>query len=169
MQYVKIPKERVGVLIGGEGKTLKEIEERTKTKITVEETSVSIEGDPVDEWITKDILKAVGRGFTPEKSLMLTQEDMAFEVLNLADIVGESDKSIARIKGRIIGSQGKSREKIENLTDCYVSVYGKTVCIIGTLDATPVAREAILMLASGSPHSNVYRFLERSKRHRKTM
>lgn len=164
MQYVRIPKERVGALIGEGGKTRADIESRTKTKITVEDTSVSIEGESFDEWVTRDVVHAIGRGFSPEKALYLTQENMMFELVNLSDAVGGSDKSLSRVKGRIIGSNGKVRERIENLTECYISVYGKTVGIIGSLDDAPLARDAIGRIILGSPHSSVYRFVERQRK-----
>ena len=124
---------------------------------------------PVDEWITRDVVQAVGRGFSPEKALLLLQENISFELIDLSDIVGDSEKTLARVKGRIIGAKGKSREKIESLTDCFISVYGKTAAIIGSIDDAPAAREAVLMLVSGSPHSNVFRFLERQKKRGKSI
>ena len=163
MQYVKIPRERIGALIGEEGATRKDIEDRTKTKLTVDDTSVSIEGESLDEWIGKDVVRAIGRGFSPEKALSLLQENMGFELVNLSEVVGGSEKTLARVKGRIIGTDGKVRSRIEDLTECFISVYGKTVGVIGSLEDTPLALEAILRIASGSPHSNVFRFLERQR------
>ena len=169
MQYVRIPRERIGVLIGEEGKTRADIEARARTKISVEDTSISIEGNPLDEWITSDVVRAIGRGFSPEKALLLTNENMSFELVNLADALGDSEKVITRIKGRLIGTNGKSRQKIETLTKCFISVYGKTVGIIGSLDDAPDAREAVLKLISGSPHTNVFRSLERRRKERKIL
>ena len=45
-----------------------------------------------------------------------------------------------------------------------ITVYGKTIGIIGKWDGMRIAKEAIQMLLSGSSHSNVYRFLEQQKR-----
>ncbi len=160
MQYVRIPIERVPVLLGEKGSTKKAFEERTQTKLTLDETSVSIEGEPVKEWLAKDIVRAIGRGFSPEKAFLLLQEDYSFELISLPDLVGDSDKAVNRVKSRVIGTNGKTRKNIEDLSECFLSVYGKTVGIIGLLDNTPPAKEAILMLVSGSPHSSVYRFLE---------
>ncbi len=59
---------------------------------------------------------------------------------------------------------GKTRRLIEELTDANVAVYGHTVSLIGTIDQTQIAREAIQMLVRGSMHSTVYRFLHRKRR-----
>lgn len=164
MQFVNIPSERIPILIGSGGKTKRELEKLTKTKITLDDSSVSIEGDPIKEWIAKDIVKAIGRGFSPEKALMLLADDTILEIIQLADICGNSQKSITRLKGRVIGEQGKSRRVIEEITDTYVSVYGRTIAIIGSFDEVFSAKDAIVKLLQGSRHSNVYRFLERSKK-----
>ena len=68
------------------------------------------------------------------------------------------------MKGRIIGAEGKSRRTIEELTETNVSVYGKTVSIIGLAEGVDMARRAIETLLSGSPHANVYKWLEKKRR-----
>jgi ribosomal RNA assembly protein len=135
----------------------------------VEDTSVSIDGEPFDEWVALDVVRAIGRGFSPEKALLLTQENMCLELINLEDALGESEKIISRVKGRIIGTEGKSRKRIEELTKCYISVYGKTVGIIGSLEDAHDARDALLKLISGSPHSSVFRRLEQQRKGRKNL
>ena len=69
-----------------------------------------------------------------------------------------------RLKGRIIGKGGKSREEIEHLTNTYICIYGKTVGIIGEVAWTALARQAVGMLIDGSMHRTVYKFLERKKK-----
>ena len=72
-----------------------------------------------------------------------------------------------RLKGRVIGEQGKARRTIENLTETDISVYGKTVSIIGEIEHVSVAKRAILSLLSGSPHSRVYSWLEKKRKEMK--
>ena len=59
---------------------------------------------------------------------------------------------------------GKARNTIEDLTECYVSVYGKTIAIIGKVEMVGVCKRALESLLSGSPHANVYKWLERQRR-----
>jgi len=163
MQYVKIPSERVNVLIGEGGKTKRDLQRHTKTKITLEDTTVTIEGESVDEWVGKDVVKAIGRGFNPQKALTLLSEDNSLLVIDITDLVGGSERTLMRFKGRIIGRDGKTRKLIEQLTGCYLSVYGKTASLIGSYESVEVARDAILKILDGSPHSSVYRFLEKNR------
>ena len=69
-----------------------------------------------------------------------------------------------RLKGRVIGQEGKSRKIIEGLTETYISVYGKTISIIGQAENVSVARRAIESLLAGSNHATVYRWLEKKRR-----
>ena len=43
---------------------------------------------------------------------------------------------------------------------CFISVFGKTVAIIGRPDGIERARKAVEMLLEGANHSTVYRFLD---------
>jgi ribosomal RNA assembly protein len=169
-QETRITKERIGVLIGKKGITKRNIEEKTKTKILVdsEEGLVSIEGEEADGFLRAvEIVKAVARGFSPERAFTLFEdEDIFLEVIELSDIA-DSPGKLERIRGRIIGRDGKSRSQIEDLTNTEISVYGKTVAIIGMIEQVKVAREAIEMLINGVSHESMYSFLERKKREMK--
>jgi len=163
---LKIPEDRVGVLVGTNGSTKKEIEEATKSKLDIsKEGDVIITGsDGLLLYITQDIVKAIARGFNPKTAMLLLKQDYAFEMINMKDVAGKSKNTMQRLKGRVIGKGGKAREEIERLTDCYISVYGKTIGIIGETVQVALAREAIAMLLSGSMHKTVFQFLEKKKR-----
>ncbi len=170
--FIKIPKERVGVVIGPEGRTKKSIEDKLSVELQIdgEAGDVNIlmkEGatDPSMLFSAKDVVTALGRGFSPEHAFRLVRdEDAVLDVLDLRAAFGKSEADIKRVKGRIIGMNGKTRGIIEELTDTNVAVYGHTVAIIGTIDQLKVAREAIEMLIKGSMHGTVYRFLHRKRR-----
>ncbi len=164
---LKIPKERIAVLIGKEGKTKKDIEEATKTSLDIDsrEGDIFIKGeDGLSIYTAKETITAIGRGFNPEIALLLLKVDYSFELIDLSDFAGKSKNSQLRIKGRIIGTEGKTRRIIEEMTETYLSVYGKTVAIIGSTECVPVARKAIEMLIEGSNHSSVYKWLEKQRR-----
>jgi ribosomal RNA assembly protein len=121
--------------------------------------------DPSALFRVKDVITAIGRGFSPEHAFRLMRdEDTILDVIDLRLVFGRSDSDIKRVKGRIIGMEGKTRRIIEELTDANVAIYGHTIGIIGNFDQAQVAREAIQMLINGSMHSVVYRFLNRKRR-----
>ena len=166
-QYdLKIPEERVAVLVGTEGKTKKEIE--TESKCTLEiskEGDVVISGeDALLAYTTREIVRAIGRGFNPKIALLLLKMDYTLEIIDMKVIAGKNKNTMERLKGRVIGTNGKARQEIEHLTDTNISVYGKTIGIIGQVDQVSVAREAVAMLLRGSMHKTVYQFLERKRK-----
>jgi ribosomal RNA assembly protein len=167
-QYeLKIPKGRIAVLIGKEGSVKKEIEEETKTKLNIDsnEGDVFVLGeDALGLYSAREVIKAVGRGFNPDVALLLLKPDFVFEVINLPDYAGKSKDNLLRLKGRVIGKEGKARRVIEELTSCSICVYGKTISIIGLAENVGIAKQAIDTLLRGSTHANIYKFLEKKRR-----
>jgi ribosomal RNA assembly protein len=169
--FLKIPKERVGVLIGPEGRTKKSIEEKLSVELQIDSDAGDVTimmaekaTDPSTLFRAKDVITALGRGFSPEHAFRLIRDEEAMlDVIDLRSVFGKSEADIKRVKGRIIGMNGKTRRIIEELTDTNVAVFGHTVAVIGTIEQVEVAREAIEMLVKGSMHGTVYRFLHRKR------
>ena len=165
-QSVKIPKERIGVLIGRKGEVKTQIEKRTGVRIIVdsEEGDVTVDyskaEDPSVVLPVMDFVVAVGRGFSPEKAMAVLDDDWYLEVVDIREYVGKKPAHIARMRARVIGTKGKTRRLFEELTGVYMSVYGNTIALIGDTLQLDIARRALDMLLSGSEHSAVYRFLE---------
>lgn len=170
--FIKIPKERVGVLIGPEGRIKKSIEEKLSVEVQIDSdagdvtiTMAEKATDPSMLFKAKDVITALGRGFSPEHAFRLIRDEEAIlDLIDLRGVFGKSEADIKRVKGRIIGMNGKTRMIIEELTDTSVAVFGHTIAIIGTIEQVQVAREAVEMLIKGSMHGTVYRFLHRKRR-----
>ncbi len=161
-ETVKIPHDRVGALIGPQGSTKKIVEKKGKVRIEVDSESgeVEIKGrDPVKVLKSQHVVKAIGRGFSPEKAFKLFEDDFMLDIIEL-DLSG-SKKELENIRGRIIGTQGKARQKIEEETHSFISVYGKTVSIIAKMDDIQNTRKGLEMLLRGASHSRVYSILKR--------
>ncbi len=156
IKNLKIPEERVPVLKA----FIKKLESETGVHVFVEECSVKIEGDPIDAWKSKDVIRAVGRGFNPDKAMELLDDENNLYVINIKEYQNK-EKGIRRIKSRIIGREGKTKKKLEDLGGCAISIYGKTVSIIGQSEKTSYVKEAIEMLINGSKHNKVYNYLLR--------
>ena len=165
MQHVKVPQDRIGVLIGEGGETMREIERRAEVRLDIDSESGSVAidavGDPVTGMVAPDIVRAVGRGFAPEAALSLLDDDMRmFELVDVADQTRNKNE-LQRQKGRLIGENGRTRELMEELTGADVVIYGTTLGIIGQPEEVEAVRRAVGMLLDGAPHGAVYSFLER--------
>ncbi|MFH0748626.1 MAG: KH domain-containing protein [Candidatus Bathyarchaeota archaeon] len=165
--HIKIPVERVGVLIGSEGQVKEGIEKKLGLKIIIDSQTgdvslVSMGADPSLLLRARDIVLAVGRGFSPEKAIRLLDEDFNLCIIDLREIF-RTISDIQRVKSRIIGKNGKTRRILEEETGTRLSIYGHTIGIIGDIEHLYVAREAVQMLIRGSLHSTVYRYLNRKR------
>jgi ribosomal RNA assembly protein len=168
--FVRIPKERVGILIGPEGRVKQHIEEKLQVKLEVDsEGSVTIvlsekASDPSLLLKAKDVVTAIGRGFSPEVAFRLIRnEDEIFDMVDLRLIFGRSESDIKRVKGRIIGADGKTRRLIEELTEADVVVYGHTVGLIGSFEQVDAAHNAVQMIIEGCQHHTVYNYLQKKR------
>src|SRR2546430_4359397 len=108
----------------------------------------------------RDILHAMARGFSEDRAFRLLDEDAYFEVFDIKDFA-HSKNRVAQIRARLIGTRGKTRRLIEELTGVEVSVWGHTIALIGGTIEIAIARPAVFMLLRGSEHNTEYRFLER--------
>ncbi|HHD15655.1 MAG TPA: RNA-processing protein [Euryarchaeota archaeon] len=166
----KVPLDRVGVLIGKKGETLRLLQKRCNARIEVDSESgevVLYDDDAPDPYLTfrmRDVLRAVGRGFSPEHALKLLEDDMYYEEFDIRDFTGRSKKRIIQVRSRVIGSGGKTRRLIEELTDCMISIKGNTVALIGDIEGMKVASKAVTMILNGSEHSSVYSYMEKKRR-----
>ena len=114
-----------------------------------------------------DLVRAVGRGFSPQRAFKLLRDDCFLAVINIQDYVGKSPSHLRRMRARVIGAGGKTRRIIEELSETELSIYGNTVSAIGDARSLEFARTAIDMLLCGSEHSAVYAYLEHSRRERR--
>ena len=166
-QEIKIPLDRIAVLIGKNGEVKKHIEEKMHVQLSIEseEGDVVVTGeDSVNVFETMHFVKAVARGFNPELAQLLFDESYSFDLISISDFSGKSKKTMMRLKGRVIGQEGKARKMIESMTETSISVYGKTIGIIGKIEDVAMSRQAVEMLLEGAPHGNVYKWLEDKRR-----
>ena len=165
-----IPKDRIGVLVGPKGTVKSRVEDSMGVDLTIDSETGLVDirlrkdtQDPSNALRAKDIVVAIGRGFSPERALSLVNEDNTLDVVDLHDIFGKNEAEIRRVDGRIIGREGKTRRIIEEMTGTLVSVSGHTVSIIGSYESVSTAKDAIEKLLKGRQHGTVYKFLRRKK------
>lgn len=174
MLYLKIPHERIPILVGTNGEVKREIERKTGIRVTIdsEEGTVDLDEtnvkDPLFALKVRDVVKAIARGFSPEKAMDIIDRDLYFALVDIREYTGKKPKRIREMKGRMIGKEGKTKRIIEQLGDCKLSIYGHTVAIIGDYVSIDISRTAVDMVLSGSKHASVYGYLERKRREAKT-
>ncbi len=170
---MKIPIDRVGVLIGKSGKTKQHIEKRCCVEIQINSDTgeISIKSSSlnsnVDTFRSIEMIIAIGRGFSPSNAMDLLDEKKSLQVINLKNFAGKSISKIFRIKSRIIGENGKAKRNIERLSNTKISIYGKTVSVIGHYKNVKLAIDTIISLSNGSMHNTVYKKLEFAKKYEK--
>ena len=165
-----IPRDRIGVLVGPKGSVKTAIEQKLFVDLKIDSDSGDVDigvkpdsPDPSAALRAKDIVLAIGRGFSPQRAFSLFNEDMTFDIVDLHDYFGKNEAEIKRVDGRIIGSEGKSRRNLEQLTGALISVSGHTVSIIGPFESVSTAKDALEKLIEGRQHNTVYKFLRKKR------
>ena len=166
---IKIPKDRIAVLLGTKGEVKKKIEHSLDVKLTIDsaEGDVLIKGqDGLGLMTAQNIVKAIGRGFNPSLALELLNESNYLELIDIGTFSRNAKKDLIRLKSRAIGTGGKARKTIEDLTDTKMVVYGSTIGILGTYEDVDLARKAVESLLSGNRHATVYARLEKQRKNK---
>lgn len=170
---ILIPVDRVGVLIGKGGSVKAKIEKICSVSVSVDgqtgETVIKGVGEVenVMPFKAEEIILAIGRGFSAEKAMRLLKGENSLRVIDLREFAGKSPTQIERIKSRIIGEGGRVRKNVEDLSGASISVYGRTVAIIGEGRELSSAVHAITSLSNGSTHGKVYNSLQESRKKQK--
>jgi len=173
MKEIRVAQDRVGALIGKDGEVKRAIEERSGVVISIDSESgeVNLDTSKAKDALlvmkVEEVVKAIARGFAPDKAFKLMEDEMYLQIMDIHDYVGKDQSHIRRMKARIIGKNGKTRRIIESMTGAYMVIYGGTVGIIGDVSGLEVAKVAVDMILNGSEHATVYKYLERKRRESK--
>ena len=172
-KLIRIPTDRIGALIGKSGNTKKLIEKKCSVSLDIDseggEVMITTKKltDDIEPFKAVEIVSAIGRGFSPENAMRLLSGENSLHIIDLREFAGKSPDQIERVKGRIIGECGTARLNIESLTNALITVYGRTVAIIGEPNQLRLAVDAISSLSSGSMHGPAYSKLESARRREK--
>jgi len=161
-EIVLIPKSRIAVLIGEKGVSKNEIEREGNVRLRIDSKTGEIKirsKDALSAYQGANVIRAVARGFPPEIARKLFKPDYSYEVISLEEFI-RNKKDLIRMRGRLIGTEGKSRDRIQFLTQTQIRIQGKTVAILGKSLSVANARHAVEMLLQGTPHSRAFAFLK---------
>lgn len=164
MQYLKVPDDSTSFF---KKETLSKLSDETGADIQFNEEDQNIQvehAESVKEIDVLNVLKAIFMGFSYTVAINLFREPMTrFELINIKDKT-RNYKEFKRQKGRVIGENGKAKRVMSDLTDASIEVHNDKVGIVGDMNDAMKAREAVMKILNGSPHSHVYNSLEKYKR-----
>ncbi len=166
---VPVRSERVGVIIGKNGATKKMLEEIFNVKIEIDAENAIIYIIPSKTLSPFKVLKArqaieaLSLGFSAE-DIQLLEDDMVYlETIDLSEYA-RNRNDLVRIKSRLIGSEGRFKRTLEEITGTRIVIGDKIIGIIGDYEQIRVAREAILMIIRGKAHRTVMTYLQSESR-----
>lgn len=141
-------------------KNKKRLEKELNVKISNRGKEVYIKGSAENEYIAEKVILALDFGF-PFSDTMSIAKGNEFEILNIKDYTHR--KNLEKVRGRIIGTKGKTFSTLCKLTGCCFEIKDNSVGIIGPPECMKNAQEAIISLAQGAKHGNVYKGLEKNQ------
>jgi len=169
VNHLKVSKDRLGEIIGKKGSHKKDLERLTNTKIKIfQNGEIEIRGeDSYSILQAKQVIEAVDCGFKYEEAKKIITQDYVLDFVSIKDLNLHWYHN-RRILGRIIGRKGLAKETIERLTGARIVVNESSlkVGILGYSDDVYYAKEAVLEIVRGTPHTRVFRKLEKIKQER---
>ena len=168
----RIPKNRIAVLIGKRGSTRKMIEDACGASLHIESNSGDVSviwpedevSDPIIKMKLPDVVFAIGRGLAPLRAVQLLEDEVFLRMYDIREWVGRQPNQTRRMRSRLIGTNGRIRSLIEELTGTEMAIYGSTVLVIGDQESLALATPAIEGILQGSEHGTVLFGLEQDRK-----
>ncbi len=153
--------DEISNIIGKKGKKIKDVENALKIKAKIHDSKIIIKKyqNGLNDFELVNIFDALALGFKAKQALLLTNPEYMFEKISLKLKIRPSRRKI--IKARIIGTKGKTRRLIEELTGCFMAISKNFIGLIGKHESIAIAKKAIEKLIRGQKHSAVYSWLQR--------
>lgn len=135
------------------------IEQKINAKISVKGKTLSIDTDPLNEFEVQRMVDALNLGFSAEKAMKVLDEENTFIVINIKDYA--NTKNLEVVRSRLIGTHGKTKKTLQEITKCDISIHDNIVGIIGPAEVTESALTAVTNIIRGTKQANAYKYLER--------
>ncbi|MCK5449403.1 hypothetical protein KAI32_00900 [Candidatus Pacearchaeota archaeon] len=140
-------------------KAVPRIEEKIKIKISFQKNQITIKGSELNEYLVEKIVQAIAFGFDVEDALLLKNEDFVLEFIDIKSHTHR--KNLKEVRARVIGTGGKARKTIENLTGAVIVIQVNRMGVIVDSEHLDSATQAIISLIQGAKHGNVFAYLEK--------
>ena len=162
MHQLLIPTKRAE-LLKGKG-LIASAQKRLGCRLEIkDENELVIDGDALAEYNARVVMQAFARGFEFDTACKLLSEERFFESVDMKQVF-RNEEQIKRIKARIIGTDGKTKSYIQEVSGADLAIYGDTVSMIGTIDEIKVAKAALEALLEGGTHKKAYALMEKARR-----
>jgi len=135
------------------------IEDKIKIKISFGKDRISLKGSELNEFLVEKIVQAVDFGFKVNDALLLKNEDFVLEFIEVKEHTKR--KNLKDVRARLIGTKGKARKTIENLTGAVIVINNNDVGVIVDSDHLDSVIQAIKSIIHGARHGNVFSYLEK--------
>jgi ribosomal RNA assembly protein len=135
------------------------LEQKLNCKIQIKDKTVIIDTEPINEYEAQRVFDAINLGFSVEKALKVVDEENDFIKINIKDYA--NTKNLEVVRSRLIGTHGKTKKTIEEITKCDISIHDNNVGIIGPAEVTERALTAVTNIIKGTKQANAYKYLEK--------
>jgi|SRR3989344_8091837 len=136
-----------------------ELENKLGVKIKINGKVLSVESEPFNEFEAQRVFDAISLGFSVEKAIKILDEEINFIKVRIKDHANTKNYEVVR--SRLIGTHGKTKKTIQEITKCDVVIHDNIVGIIGPAESTENALIAVVNIIKGTKQANAYRYLER--------
>ncbi|MGB9786660.1 MAG: KH domain-containing protein [Infirmifilum uzonense] len=163
---VPVDPDRIALVIGRDGSNKRRIEEAFNVRVNVDSEKGFVFLEPGENstmynvFRAKKAVEALALGFSVDDVVLLAEDVYDFEVVDLGE-AARNQADLARIKARVIGSEGKFKRTLEEITGVKIVIGEKVVGLIGDYEQLRLAKDAISRLIRGQSHQTVLKFLER--------
>lgn len=135
------------------------LEKKIRIRISQNKSNFTLDGSEINEFYVEKIIEAIDFGFEPEDALLLLKDEYRLEYLSIKEHTHRSN--LGEVRARIIGTEGKAKAAIENLTGAIIVVHENKVGLIADVDHVQQTIQSIISLVQGSKHGNVFAYLEK--------
>jgi ribosomal RNA assembly protein len=140
-------------------KAIPVIENKIKVSLQPDKDKVIVKGSEYNEFLVEEIILAIDFGFQIEDALLLKNEDFVLEFIDIKSHTRR--RNLKDVRARVIGTKGKARKTIENLTGSVIVIKENRVGVIVDNNHLDATIQAIESLIQGSKHGNVFAYLEK--------
>jgi ribosomal RNA assembly protein len=146
------------------GRNKKMLEKKLGVTIKTFQGKVMIEGSAEDIYDAEQVFQALDFGFSLQRALLLKEEDFVFQKVHIHE---HTKRNLVDVKARLIGTKGKTKRVLSQLSDCEIMIKEGEVGVIGYVEDVEDTVVAIINIIKGSKQSNMYKFLEKRGKQKK--